>query len=166
MAGPGCLASDPVVVVGAGLTGGLIALALARLGLTVIQVAPPSQEPDSSVIGACDTGTCANGTSAAGISATGACAAGTSATALSYGSLSLGATGRAWRNLERLHGPLGWTSCGLKLHDRGWLGRRLPSGLRVPRLRAPWSPPVAVRSADGGRSVGCCGSVPDSRRFP
>ena len=38
MAGPGCLASDPVVVVGAGLTGGLIALALARLGLTVIQV--------------------------------------------------------------------------------------------------------------------------------
>jgi len=115
MAGPGCLASEPVVVVGAGLTGGLIALALARLGLTVIQVAPPSQEPDSSVTcasapGACDTGTCANGTSA---------------TALSYGSLSLGATGRAWRNLERLHGPLGWTSCGLKLHDRGWLGRRL-----------------------------------------
>ena len=130
MAGPGCLASEPVVVVGAGLTGGLIALALARLGLTVIQVAPPSQEPDSSVTGAsapgacdtgaCDTGTCATGTSAAGISATG-----TSATALSYGSLSLGATGRAWRNLERLHGPLGWTSCGLKLHDRGWLGRRL-----------------------------------------
>ncbi len=100
MAGPGCLASDPVVVVGAGLTGGLIALALARLGLTVIQVAPPSQEPDTS-------------------------ATGTSATGLSYGSLSLGTTGRAWRNLERLHGPLGWTACGLKLHDRGWLGRRL-----------------------------------------
>ncbi len=96
MAGPGCLASDPVVVVGAGLTGGLIALALARLGLTVIQVAPPSQET------------------------------GSTATALSYGSLSLGTSGRAWRNLERLHGPLGWTSCGLKLHDRGcWLGRRL-----------------------------------------
>jgi glycine/D-amino acid oxidase-like deaminating enzyme len=100
MAGPGCLASDPVVVVGAGLTGGLIALALARLGLTVIQVAPPSQAPDSS-------------------------ATGTSATGLSYGSLSLGTTGRAWRNLERLHGPLGWTNCGLKLHDRGWLGRLL-----------------------------------------
>jgi glycine/D-amino acid oxidase-like deaminating enzyme len=95
MAGPGCLASDPVVVVGAGLTGGLIALALARLGLSVIQVAPPSQEP------------------------------GATATGLSYGSLSLGTTGRAWRNLERLHGPLGWTACGLKLHDRGWLGRRL-----------------------------------------
>ncbi len=100
MAGPGCLASDPVVVVGAGLTGGLIALALARLGLNVIQVAPPSQEPDAS-------------------------ATGTSATGLSYGSLSLGTSGRAWRNLERLHGPLGWTACGLKLHDRGWLGRRL-----------------------------------------
>ncbi|MFN7741262.1 MAG: hypothetical protein ACK5RA_13565, partial [Cyanobacteriota bacterium] len=110
MAGPGCLASEPVVVVGAGLTGGLIALALARLGLTVIQVAPPSQEPDASATDACATGTSARGTSA---------------TALSYGSLSLGATGRAWRNLERLHGPLGWTSCGLKLHDRGWLGRRL-----------------------------------------
>ena len=105
MAGPGCLASDPVVVVGAGLTGGLIALALARLGLTVIQVAPPSQEPDAS--------------------ATGTSATGTSATGLSYGSLNLGTTGRAWRNLERLHGPLGWTACGLKLHDRGWLGRRL-----------------------------------------
>ncbi|MFO0136822.1 MAG: hypothetical protein ACK535_02185, partial [Cyanobacteriota bacterium] len=120
MAGPGCLASEPVVVVGAGLTGGLIALALARLGLTVIQVAPPSQEPESSATGASATGACATGTSAKGTSA-----AGTSATALSYGSLSLGTTGRAWRNLERLHGPLGWTSCGLKLHDRGWLGRRL-----------------------------------------
>lgn len=115
MAGPGCLASDPVVVVGAGLTGGLIALALARLGLTVIQVAPPSQEPEAS----------ATGTSATGTSATGTSANSTSATGLSYGSLSLGTTGRAWRNLERLHGPLGWTACGLKLHDRGWLGRRL-----------------------------------------
>lgn len=105
MAGPGGLASDPVVVVGAGLTGGLIALALARLGLTVIQVAPPSQDSDASAFGASVTGA--------------------TATALSYGSLSPGTTGRAWRNLERLHGTLGWTACGLKLHDRGWLGRRL-----------------------------------------
>ncbi len=120
MAGPGCLASDPVVVVGAGLTGGLIALALARLGLTVIQVAPPSQEPEASA-----TGTSTTATSATGTSATGTSADSTSATGLSYGSLSLGTTGRAWRNLERLHGPLGWTACGLKLHDRGWLGRRL-----------------------------------------
>ncbi len=95
MAGPGCLASDPVVVVGAGLTGGLIALTLAHHGLSVIQVAPAGQEP-----AAC-------------------------ATSLSYGSLSPGASGRFWRRLERLHGPLGWTTCGLKLHDRGWLGRRL-----------------------------------------
>ncbi len=115
MAGPGCLASDPVVVVGAGLTGGLIALALARLGLTVIQVAPPNQEPEASATGTSTTATSATGTSADSTSATG----------LSYGSLSLGTTGRAWRNLERLHGPLGWTACGLKLHDRGWLGRRL-----------------------------------------
>jgi glycine/D-amino acid oxidase-like deaminating enzyme len=105
MAGPGCLASDPVVVVGAGLTGSLIALALARLGLPVIQVAPPSQESDASAFGASFTGATATG--------------------LSYGSLSSGTTGRAWRSLERLHGPLGWTHCGLKLHDRGWLGRRL-----------------------------------------
>jgi len=115
MAGPGCLASDPVVVVGAGLTGGLIALALARLGLTVIQVAPPSQEPEASATGTSPTGTSPTGTSPTTTSATG----------FSYGSLSLGTTGRAWRNLERLHGPLGWTACGLKLHDRGWLGRRL-----------------------------------------
>ena len=105
MADPGCLASDPVVVVGAGLTGGLIALALARLGLTVIQVAPPNQET------------------------------GASATGLSYGSLSLGTTGRAWRKLERRHGPLGWTACGLKLHDRGWLGRRLT--LAASRVNGP-----------------------------
>jgi glycine/D-amino acid oxidase-like deaminating enzyme len=105
MAGPGCLASDPVVVVGAGLTGGLIALALARLGQTVIQVAPPSPEPGARAIGAT--------------------AIGANATDFSYGSLSLGSTGRAWRNLERRHGPLGWTACGLKLHDRGWLGRQL-----------------------------------------
>ena len=107
MADPGSLASDPVVVVGAGLTGGLISLALARLGLAVIQVAPPSQKP-------------------------GAIATGATATDLSYGSLSLGTTGRAWRHLERLHGPLGWTACGIKLHDRGWLGRRLTlAGSRV-----------------------------------
>jgi glycine/D-amino acid oxidase-like deaminating enzyme len=107
MADPGSLASDPVVVVGAGLTGGLISLALARLGLAVLQVAPPSPAPGSSARGATATG-------------------------LSYGSLSLGTTGRAWRNLERRHGPLGWTACGIKLNDRGWLGRRLTlAGSRV-----------------------------------
>jgi len=110
MADPGSLASDPVVVVGAGLTGGLISLALARLGLAVIQVAPPSPAPGSSARGAIGKD---------------AIATGATATGLSYGSLSLGTTGRAWRNLERRHGPLGWTACGIKLHDRGWLGRRL-----------------------------------------
>lgn len=135
MADPGSLASDPVVVIGAGLTGGLIALALARLGLTVIQVAPPSREPDSNSLGTSVRGTSASGTGATGETdvfgtalgaiATGVTAMGATATGLSYGSLSLGTSGRAWRNLERLHGPLGWTACGLKLHDRGWLGRRL-----------------------------------------
>jgi len=117
MADPGSLASDPVVVVGAGLTGGLISLALARLGLAVIQVAPPSPAP---------------GASARGAIGKDAIATGATATGLSYGSLSLGTTGRAWRSLERRHGPLGWTACGVKLHDRGWLGRRLTlAGSRV-----------------------------------
>jgi len=102
MGDPGSLASDPVVVVGAGLTGGLISLALARLGLGVIQVAPAKAKTVAS------------------------------ASELSYGSLSLGTSGRPWRSLERLHGPLGWTACGIKLHDRGWLGRRLTlAGSRV-----------------------------------
>jgi glycine/D-amino acid oxidase-like deaminating enzyme len=145
MADPGCLASDPVVVVGAGLTGGLIALALARLGLTVIQVAPPGQDPD----------------------ATGASATGATATGLSYGSLSPGTTGRAWRSLERLHGPLGWTTCGLKLHDRGWLGRRLTLAasrvdgptlmVALPRALAAagvWQRPALVQGLEAGAAGG------------
>lgn len=41
------------------------------------------------------------------------------ATALSYGSLPRGAPSRAWRQLERLHGPLGWRPSGLVFHDQG-----------------------------------------------
>ncbi|MEB3304521.1 MAG: FAD-dependent oxidoreductase [Cyanobacteriota bacterium] len=39
------------------------------------------------------------------------------ATALSYGAIAPGAPSRAWRRLERLHGPLGWHSSGLVFHD-------------------------------------------------
>ncbi|MEB3318861.1 MAG: FAD-dependent oxidoreductase [Cyanobacteriota bacterium] len=40
------------------------------------------------------------------------------ATALSYGALPRGAPSRAWRRLERRHGPLGWRPSGLVFHDQ------------------------------------------------
>lgn len=39
------------------------------------------------------------------------------ATALSYAALPRGAPSRAWQNLERRHGPLGWRPSGLVFHD-------------------------------------------------
>jgi len=39
------------------------------------------------------------------------------ATALSYGALPRGGPSRAWRRLERVHGPLGWRPSGLVLHE-------------------------------------------------
>lgn len=48
------------------------------------------------------------------------------ATALSYGALPRGAPSRAWRRLERWHGPLGWRPSGLIVHDqRAGLARQL-----------------------------------------
>lgn len=50
------------------------------------------------------------------------------ATALSYGALPRGGPSRAWRRLERLHGPLGWQPSGLVFHDsRPGLPHRLAS---------------------------------------
>ena len=40
------------------------------------------------------------------------------ATALSYGALPRGGASRAWRALERCHGPLGWRPSGLIFHDQ------------------------------------------------
>lgn len=39
------------------------------------------------------------------------------ATSLSYGALPRGEPSRAWRRLERSHGPLGWRPSGLVVHD-------------------------------------------------
>ena len=50
------------------------------------------------------------------------------ATALSYGALPRGGPSRAWRRLERRHGPLGWRPSGLVFHD---LRAGLPRPLAV-----------------------------------
>ncbi|MFM9110143.1 MAG: lycopene cyclase family protein, partial [Prochlorococcaceae cyanobacterium] len=93
-------AAVDVAVVGAGLAGGLLALALRRHGLAVTLVAP----------------------AAAGDAAL--------ATALSYGGVPGRGGERMWRELERRHGPLGWHACGLKLHGGSPLlaGLVLPCG--------------------------------------
>ncbi|MEB3335393.1 MAG: hypothetical protein VKP70_10450 [Cyanobacteriota bacterium] len=48
------------------------------------------------------------------------------ATALTYGALPRGRASRAWGRLERAHGPLGWRSSGLVVHDSR---PGLPAGL-------------------------------------
>ena len=56
------------------------------------------------------------------------------ATALSYGAVAWGPPSRAWRRLERLHGPLGWHPSGLVFHDArpGLPGRLAALTRRVP----------------------------------
>lgn len=93
-----------VVIVGGGLAGGLLALALRERGAAVIllDAAPAAEAP-------------------------GACAA----TTISYGAipgwplaptplarLAAGAS-RRWRRLQRRHGPLGWRPARLRLHGTG-----------------------------------------------
>jgi glycine/D-amino acid oxidase-like deaminating enzyme len=97
-----------VAVVGGGLAGSLLALELVERGLSVTLV---------------DGGRAI-------------------ATALSYGGVAWwagapGPLGRLlrqaparWRRLERRHGPLGWRSCGLRLHGGGWI---------TPLLRPPFA---------------------------
>ena len=95
-------ASPGVVIVGGGLAGALLALALREQGVSVTVVDPPP--------------------------ATAGTAAVQSATAISYGALpgwplaptplarlAAGAS-RRWRRLQRLHGDLGWRPRRLRLH--------------------------------------------------
>lgn len=79
--------SHPIVVIGAGLSGSLLCLALARSGGEVTLVGP---SPGSGPF--------------------------TSATGISYGSMAGWSAGCRWRRLQRLHGPMGWHPSRLLLH--------------------------------------------------
>jgi glycine/D-amino acid oxidase-like deaminating enzyme len=113
-------AAADVVIVGAGVAGGLLALELRDLGASVTLVDATS--PTSAQGGLC------------------------SASAISYGALpgwplaptplarlAAGASKR-WRQLQRRHGALGWRPCRLRLHGGG-------TGLRA--LSAWWPLPFA-----------------------
>ena len=85
-----------VLVIGAGLAGSLLALALAERGLAVRLVAPDGcWDPALSPQPAGD---------------------GLAATALSYGAMAGGRAARLWQRLERRHGSLGWRSSRLVPH--------------------------------------------------
>lgn len=79
-----------IVVIGAGLTGSLAALALARRGAAVTLVGPRPERVASSA-----------------------------ATTVSYGSLAGWLPALRWRRLQRRHGPLGWHPARLCLHGNG-----------------------------------------------
>jgi len=95
---------DAVVVVGGGLAGVLVALALISRGLAVTLVAPaedPADPPGS-------------------------------ATSLSYGAMLGFSARRHWRQLESCHGPLGFAASGLVLHSwGGWLDQLPPPALAL-----------------------------------
>ncbi|MFN5163667.1 MAG: hypothetical protein ACK5IA_17665, partial [Cyanobacteriota bacterium] len=88
-----------VAVIGAGLAGSLLSLALARRGQAVTLFGP---DPEGDA---------------------------TAATPLSYGALLGRQAAGQWRRLERLHGPLGWNACGGVLQGFGGPLDRLPPTL-------------------------------------
>lgn len=82
-------------MIGDGLAGTLLALALASRGARVLLIgAGPQQRPHPGTAERTEM-----------------------ATALSYGAVPRGPASRAWRRLERLHGPLGWLPSALVVHD-------------------------------------------------
>jgi glycine/D-amino acid oxidase-like deaminating enzyme len=91
---------DRIVVVGAGLAGSLLALAVARRGLAVTLAGPPV------------------GATAGGVGAAEDPLAPAAATGLSYAGMLGCGPARRWRRLEARHGPLGWRRSALVLH--GW----------------------------------------------
>ena len=108
-----------VAVVGAGLAGSLLALALARRGVATVLVGPGLVGPSSQA-----------------------------ATGLSYGGMAGRGGARQWRELERLHGPLGWRPSRLLLH--GWpapLDRLPPSLQALATAALPFSRVDAVALA-------------------
>jgi glycine/D-amino acid oxidase-like deaminating enzyme len=94
------------VIVGAGLAGSLLALALARRGLATTLVGPALVGPALGVPGPVASPDLWESQPAP------------AATAISYGSLLGRAAARSWQELERQHGPLGWQPAPLLLH--GW----------------------------------------------
>ncbi|MEB3321380.1 MAG: FAD-dependent oxidoreductase, partial [Synechococcaceae cyanobacterium] len=112
--------------IGAGLAGSLAALALARRGLAVRLVAPQGK------------------------------GAAAPATALSYGGMAGGRAARAWRRLERRHGPLGLRRSGLVLH--GWPG---PLGALPPAALAWLTAPLPFFRVDAPT---LCAALPDGLR--
>lgn len=109
-----------VVVIGAGLAGSLLALALAERGLAVSLVAPEAPAVSGSP---------------AALSATGEQLP---ATCLSYGAMAGRAAAEQWQRLERRHGPLGWRPSGLVAHLETPPLDRLPPGALA--LAASWLP--------------------------
>lgn len=110
-----------ITVVGGGLAASLTALALARRGAAVVQVAPPVQVPSRS--------------DRLPLQAM--------ATALSYGVLQGQDPCRHWQRLERLHGPLGFRRSALVLH-----GLPGPLALVPPWAQALASTVLAVARVD------------------
>ena len=138
----------PIVVVGSGLSGSLLALAIARRGGTVLLVGPSAADPHGPAV----------------------------ATGLSYGGLPAEALPQ-WRRLERQHGPLGLASSRLVVQGWPAGLDRLPPGLqalptapvpfgRVDSLRLATALPGALARAGVGRLpevVRCLEQRPEGR---
>ncbi|MFO7630702.1 MAG: FAD-dependent oxidoreductase [Prochlorococcaceae cyanobacterium] len=114
-------AGATIAVVGGGLASGLVALALARRGASVLQLAGPA----------------AGQAERAGLPLQAV------ATALSYGALQGRGPCRQWQWLERLHGPLGFRPSPLMLH-----GLPAPLALLPPWSLALGSRALAVARVD------------------
>lgn len=112
-----------IAVVGAGLAGGLAALALARRGASVLLLAP---EPPERVAAAAELAAMA--------------------TACSYGALQGWSACGHWRRLEQRHGPLGFQRGVVVLHGGGG-----PLGVLPPWLQALGSTVVGVGRVDPPR---------------
>ena len=126
--------SEPVLVVGTGLAGSLVALALADRGAAVTLIGPDLTAPR----------VCEGGRSSAGPG--GASMTWPAATALSYGSVAGFGPAARWRRLETSHGPLGWRASAVVLHgltpqgstqDRPAQGVLQELRRRLPPLPAP-----------------------------
>lgn len=105
-----------VLIVGGGLAGGLLALALVELGVSVVVVDPGTGPSGSDALSSDTTSTSAS-----------------SASAISYGALPgwpladtplarlAASAADRWQSLERRHGALGWQRRRLRLQGERWI---------------------------------------------